>query len=316
MSPVSRDNRPLGEQTPATKQSCLWLRARIIQTIRRFFITRGYLEVETPFLIPAPAPETHIDALPVGPGFLHTSPELCMKRLLCAGYAKIFQICHCFRQAERGSLHLPEFTLLEWYQAHKDYRDLMDECEELFAFINRELGRGEELIYQGQTISLQRPWERLTVSTAFKQYTDLDLATALAQDRFDELMVTRIEPHLGQNRPTFLKDYPASRAALARLNRDNPGTAERFELYLAGLELANAFSELNDVAEQAQRFKKEQKQRAALHKTVYPWPRKFIEALPDMPPAAGIALGVDRLVMLFADHPNIDAVVAFTPEEL
>lgn len=272
--------------------------------------------METPFLIPAPAPETHIDALPAGSGFLHTSPELCMKRLLCAGYPKIFQICHCFRQAERGSLHLPEFTLLEWYQAYKDYRDLMDECEELFVFINRELGRGEELIFQGQTISLQKPWERLTVSAAFKQYTDLDLATALAQDCFDELMVTRIEPCLGKNRPTFLKDFPASRAALARLNKKNPGTAERFELYLAGLELANAFSELNDAAEQAQRFKKEQAQRAALHKTVYPWPQKFIEALPDMPPAAGIALGVDRLVMLFADQLQIDAVVTFTPEEL
>lgn len=300
----------------AGKQFCLGLRAGIIQIIRQFFIARGYLEVETPFLIPAPAPEAHIDALPAGLGFLHPSPELCMKRLVCAGYTKIFQICHCFRQAERGARHLPEFTLLEWYQAHQDYLALMDECEELFVFISRELGRGAELIYQGQTIRLQRPWERLTVSAAFAQYTDLDPATALAQDRFDELMVTCIEPRLGQNRPTFLKDYPASLAALARLHQETPGVAERFELYVAGLELANAFSELIDPGEQAQRFKKEQAQRAAQHKTVYPWPRKFIEALADMPPCAGIALGVDRLVMLFADQPQIDAVVAFTPEEL
>jgi lysyl-tRNA synthetase class 2 len=304
------------EQRLAAKQSGLWLRARVIQSIRKFFILRGYLEVETPLLIPAPAPETHIDAMPAGTDFLHTSPELAMKRLLCAGYPKIFQICHCFRQAERGAKHLPEFTLLEWYQAHKDYWDLMDECEELFLFLSRELGRGTELAFQGQTISLQKPWERLTVQTAFEKYTGLDMETALAQDRFDELMVSEIEPRLGKVTPTFLYDYPAVAAALARLNKENPKVAERFELYLGGLELANAFSELNDAAEQEQRFKKEQEQRVALGKTVYAWPAQFLKALPDMPPAAGIALGIDRLVMLFADEPKIDAVVAFTPEEL
>ncbi|MBT8490351.1 MAG: EF-P lysine aminoacylase GenX, partial [Deltaproteobacteria bacterium] len=146
------------EQIPARRNNTLRMRAGIIQVIRDFFIERDYLEVETPLRIPAPAPESHIDAIPSDGWFLHTSPELCMKRLLAAGYSKIFQISKCFRDRERGSLHLPEFTLLEWYRAGIDYREMMNECEELIVFIARSLDRGDTIRYQGTTIDLKKPW--------------------------------------------------------------------------------------------------------------------------------------------------------------
>ncbi|OPY91116.1 MAG: Elongation factor P--(R)-beta-lysine ligase [Syntrophus sp. PtaU1.Bin208] len=300
----------------AGKRDVLRLRADILHAIRRFFRERDYLEVETPILIPAPAPELHIDAVACGDQYLQTSPELCMKRLLSAGYPRIFQLCHCFREAERGSRHLPEFTMLEWYAAGKDYFFLMEECEDLFRFLADALyGRGE-FSFGSRRVDLCAPWERLSVAEAFRRYGGISVRQALAEDCFDEVLVTRIEPNLGIGRPTFLYDYPVELAALARPKEDNPTLAERFELYLAGIELANAFSELIDSQEQALRFKKEEQQRGALGKRPYPWPNKFIEALSAMPPSAGIALGIDRLVMLFADRASVDDVVAFPPEEL
>jgi lysyl-tRNA synthetase class 2 len=299
-----------------TRKRALRLRARTIQAVRRFFIDRGYLEVETPHLIPAPAPEAHIDAIPVGDAFLHTSPELCMKRLLAAGYPRLFQICRCFRGGERGIRHLPEFTLLEWYGAGMDYLDLMGECEELVLFVSRELGLGERISYQGTPISLRVPWERLTVREAFERYASLSANEAMREGRFDEVMVTEIEPHLGAARPTFLRDYPAQLAALARVRKDDPGLAERFELYMARLEIANAFSELTDPLEQRERFEREREERRRAGKSVYPLPEKFLAALARMPDCAGIALGLDRLVMILADETDIGSVVTFAPEEL
>ncbi|MBN1103574.1 MAG: EF-P lysine aminoacylase GenX [Deltaproteobacteria bacterium] len=310
-------NTPAGEEFRLiTKKRALRLRAMTIQALRRFFVERGYLEVETPHLIPAPAPEAHIDAVPVGDAFLHTSPELCMKRLLAAGYPRLFQICQSFRQGERGARHLPEFTLLEWYGAGMDYLDLMGECEELVLFVSRELGLGEGISYQGTHIALQAPWERLTVRAAFDRYTSMSAEEAVREDRFDEVMVTEIEPHLGTGRPTFLCDYPAELGALARVKRNDPGLAERFELYMACLEIANAFSELTDPLEQRERFERAREERRRSEKPVYPLPEKFLAALSRMPECAGIALGVDRLIMLFADETDIANVVTFTPEEL
>ena len=300
----------------ADRKQALWLRARVIQALRRFFIDREYLEVETPHLIPAPAPETHIDAIPAGDGFLHTSPELCMKRLLAAGYTRLFQICRCFRQGERGSRHLPEFTLLEWYRTGVDYLALMAECEELIRFVSGELGRGARIRYQGEEILLEGPWERLTVRDAFARFASVSMEEALRNGLFDEVMVTRIEPHLGTPRPTFLYDYPSELAALARARKDDPSVAERFELYMARLEIANAFSELIDPEEQSARFERERAERGRMGRTVYPLPQKFLDDLHHMPACAGIALGVDRLVMLFADETDIGKVVTFTPEEL
>lgn len=298
-------------------QKNLQLRARIIQAIRRFFVDRDYLEVETPIRIPAPAPEAHIDAVESEDRFLQTSPELCMKRMLAAGIDRIFQICKCFRQGERGRLHLPEMTLLEWYRADSNYLDMMDECEALINAVARMNGSKEDILtYQGNEIKLTPPWTRISVSEAFEKLGSTPLHVALERGQFDEIMVEKIEPNLAQTRPVFLYDYPASRAALARLKPQDSRFAERFELYIGGLEICNAFSELTDPVEQRKRFECETDHRRKSGKPVYPMPEKFLAALGNMPPAAGNALGIDRLVMLFSDSKQIDDVVAFAPEEL
>lgn len=291
-------------------------RARIIETVRAFFSAGGFMEVETPVRIPAPAPEIHIDTQASGSWFLQPSPELCMKRLLAAGYEKIFQICRCFRKGERGGRHLPEMTLLEWYAAGFDYRDLMRQCEEMVVFLAERMGTGRQLDYQGYAVDLTPPWDRLSVSEAFQRFGGMTAEAALDRDCFDEIMGLHIEPSLGCNRPLFLYDYPARCGALARLKPGDPSVAERFELYIAGMELCNAFSELTDPLEQRLRFEAENRARGANGKTVYPTTEPFLQALESTPPAAGNALGLDRLVMLFTDAASIDEVVAFTPEEL
>jgi len=304
-------NWPLVRRKKALQQ-----RARILQGIRQFFIEKSYMEVETPHRIPAPAPESHIDAISSGSWFLHTSPELSMKRMMAAGYEKIFQICRCWREKERGSLHLPEFTLLEWYRAEGDYHLLMEECEELIRFVATAIGLGEKLIFSGREIDLSGPWERISVEEAFRRYSKTSMSKALEQNLFDEMVVQDIEPRLGLIKPTFIYDYPAERGALARIKQEDPTVAERFELYIGGLELANGFSELVDSEEQRRRFHMENENRHSFGKPIYSMPDKFLAELDHMPPSAGIALGVDRLVMVFLDIKTIDEVVAFTPEEL
>lgn len=300
----------------ASKRRALTVRAAVVSNLRLFFEERGFLEVETPHLIPAPAPEAHIEPVAAGGWFLHTSPEICMKRLLAAGYERIFQICRCFRAGERGERHLPEFTILEWYRAGASYEALMEDCEGLFNFLAGKLGRGGVLTWNGGRIDLAPPWTRLTVEEAFSLYSPLTLAEALRQDRFEELMVTAVEPHLGMERPVFLYEYPAPLAALARLKEGRDEVAERFELYAAGLELANAFSELTDPIEQRRRFEEAREEQRRRGITPMPVPEPFLAELDLIPPCAGIALGVDRLVMLFAGCARIDEVVAFPPESL
>jgi len=294
----------------------LRLRARIIRTVRQFFAENDYLEVETPIRIPAPAPETHIDAQPSGSWFLQTSPELCMKRLLAAGYPRIFQICKCFRRNERGRRHLPELTLLEWYTAGHDYSDMMTQCEALLTEVANSIGFRDEVCYQGRRIDLSLPWPRMTVAEAFKRLAGISVKQTMEEERFEEVLALEIEPRLGVEKPLFLYDYPAACGALARLKPSNRQLAERFELYIGGLELCNAFTELTDANEQRARFDAERESRRQAGLNVYPMPERFLETLKDMPDAAGNALGIDRLVMLFADTTEIDAVVAFTPEEL
>ncbi|MEJ2662082.1 MAG: EF-P lysine aminoacylase EpmA [Desulfobacteraceae bacterium] len=291
-------------------------RARIMNIIRQFFVENRYLEVETPLRIPAPAPEQHIDAEPSGRWFLHTSPELCMKRLLAAGFPRIYQITKCFRRKERGSRHLPEMTLLEWYTANTDYSDMMDQCQDLILFLADRLRIDQPLAYQNHTIDINPPWPRLTVEAAFDRYGSISMVTALKDGRFDEVMGLEIEPRLGLTRPVFLCDYPAACGALARLKPGRPDVAERFELYIGSLELCNGFSELTDSKEQRRRFEEESTRRRCSGKAAYPMPEAFLETLADMPPASGNALGIDRLVMLLADQSHIDGVVAFIPEEL
>ena len=239
-----------------------------------------------------------------------------MKRLLAAGYPRIFQISKCFRAGERGKLHLPEFTMLEWYVAQFDYHQLMDQCQALLIAALKDMGHDQDIVWQNKNINFAPPWERITVTDAFLKYAPVTLEEALIQDKFDEIMVEYIEPRLGIDRPTFIYDYPAKLAALAKIKMNDPTVAERFELYIGGLELANGFSELTDANEQRQRFEEALKLRSAKNWARYFMPEKFLQALQTMPEAAGIALGIDRLVMIIADAANIDEVIAFSPENL
>ncbi len=294
----------------------LQLRASVLQSIRGYFTDNFYLEVETPVRISAPAPEAHIDAQPAGEWYLQTSPELCMKRLLAAGYQRIFQICKCFRNNERGRRHLPELTMLEWYTAGHDYTDMMAQCEALLIDVAGRMGCKRGLHYRGRRIDLSLPWPRMTVAEAFEQLAGTSVEQAMDHDRFEEVLALQIEPQLGSDKPVFLYDYPAAHGAQARLKSSNRRVAERFELYIGGVELCNAFTELSDPKEQRARFEVEGELRRKAGNRVYPMPDRFLEALKDMPAAAGNALGIDRLVMLFADTAKIDDVVAFVPEEL
>jgi lysyl-tRNA synthetase class 2 len=206
--------------------------------------------------------------------------------------------------------------MLEWYRRGTDYRALMSDCETLITLVVRELGIDGIVSRQGRGIGLNTPWERITVRDAFARYATVTVAEALRTDRFDEVLACEVEPLLGMGNPVFLYDYPAEQGALARVKKEDPGIAERFELFIAGLELANAFSELTDAGEQRRRFEEACRDRQRKGSPVYPIPERFLEALPQMPPSAGIALGVDRLAMLLTDKVRIDDVVAFTPESL
>jgi lysyl-tRNA synthetase class 2 len=291
-------------------------RAEVLQLIRGFFRAHGFLEVETPIRIPVPLPEAHIDLIGSEGWVLQPSPEICMKPLVAAGCERIFQICKCFRKGERGRRHLPEMTLLEWYAAAETYSDLMTRTEHLILHIAEGFGLGRDIGYQGARIDLTPPWPRLTVAEAFRQYASLPVDTALAQGRFDELMGMEIEPRLGTERPVFIHDYPAACGSLARLKPGDPSVAERFELYIGGLELCNGFSELIDPVEQRRRFEAQLEVKRRRGQPVHGQPHKFLEALSAMPPCAGNALGIDRLVMLFCDAETIDDVVCFTAGDL
>ena len=208
----------------------LEIRARIIQAIRSFFIASGYLEVETPCRIPVPIPEAHIEAERSGRWFLQTSPEICMKQLLAAGYPRIFQICRCFRKEERGDRHLPELTMLEWYTQDADYFDMMAQCENMIRSVSQTVRSSGVLRYQGQTVELSGPWARMTVTDAFDRYASESMAQAVQKGCFDEMMALEVEPYLGREKPLFLYEYPAAEAALAKLTNENPALAQRFEL--------------------------------------------------------------------------------------
>ncbi|MCP4675574.1 MAG: EF-P lysine aminoacylase GenX [Deltaproteobacteria bacterium] len=292
-------------------------RARIIDSLRRSLKDLGFLEVETPLRIPAPAPELHIEAEPSGDCFLVTSPELQMKRLLAAGYGNIFQICHCFRRGERGERHLPEFTMIEWYRTEATINELMDDCERLIG--NAATATCGFPVIKGQTgnIDLTPPWERIEVADAFERHAGWRPGARPDPDRFDRDLVSKVEPALPKNRPVFLVGYPASQASLARLDPSNPARAERFELYAGGLELANGFTELVDPDEQRKRFTEEAHARNKAGKAPYPIDEKFLGAMElGLSPCAGIALGLDRLVMLLTGAVTIDNVVTFLPNAM
>ena len=301
------------------KIDALWLRAHVIKAIRDFFWERGFLEVETPLLIPANAPEEYINPISALSSWqLQTSPEICMKRLLCSGHQSLFQISRCWRSDERGSRHLSEFTMLEWYRAGCDYQTLMTDCEELLQHVAAScLPENRCFEHNSAKVDPCIPWQRISVQDAFLRFGQVDVWDCLRKGLYEEILTEEVEPGLaGFNSPVILMDYPVELAALARTKPGNRELAERFELYVGGLELANGFSELTDPLEQRHRFEEVNRARRNSGQTVLPLPEPFLDSLAAMPPSAGIALGVDRLVMLTAGTDSIDDVVAFTPEEL
>ncbi len=294
----------------------LKLRILILDGIRDFFRSEGFLEVETPLCVKTVAPEQYISPFTMDDWFLSTSPELHMKRLLAAGYSKIFQICHCFRKGERGQLHNPEFTMLEWYRIGADYMKIIEDTERLVSAIAKKLHSGSTIRYQGSEIILKRPWHRITVREAFLDSAGWDPFELNDLERFDIDLVEKVIPGFPGNRPTVLLDYPAAMASLSRLKPENPEVAERAEVFMGGLEIANAYSELTDAVEQEQRFRREIENMKKEGKGDFALPRKFLDALPALPECGGNALGIDRLAMLFCDASSVDEVIAFPWEEV
>ena len=291
----------------------LRLRSEAVRALREFFHTRGFLEVETPVRLPAPALEPHIDAVAAESLYLRTSPELHMKRLLAEGAAgALFQIGPCFRRGERGPLHHPEFTLLEWYRAPGDADAVLEDTRALLPAV-ATAARGRPSVRRaGREIPLDGSWEILSVRDAFRRWAGWDPVDAWDEDRFDLDLVDHVEPALPVDRPVVLRDYPAAAAALARLHPADGRTAERWELYLGGVELANAFTELTDASEQRRRFEACARYRRARGRPVYPVDEPFLGALErGLPPCGGIALGVDRLVMLLAEAETRSGACAF-----
>ncbi len=275
----------------------IMLRDVLMRRIRTFFYDRDFVEVETPIRLETPCMELHIDAEPSGECFLRTSPEIFHKRLLAQGHERIFEVGKCFRRGERGALHHPEYTMLEWYRAHTDYLGILEDAKSLVSAVWPECSTD---------------WKTLHVSEAFLEFAGWDPAGNYDEDRFDVDLVEKVEPALKEiGGPVVLIDYPVEAAALSRRKPDNPLVAERWELYIEGIELANAYSELTDPCEQLRRFEECAEQRKALGKEVYPIDEDFIRALEKMPPSGGVALGVDRLLMLIAGADSLDAVLPF-----
>ena len=283
-------------------------RSQLLRSVRDFFYARNFLEVETPVRIAAPAPEEYIEAIPSADHFLRTSPELEMKCLLAEGMEKIFQIGSCFRSGEFGRKHREEFTMLEYYAMDWDYRKLANFTFALLQSVARQLKGGLSFTYQGEIIDLTSA-QFITVEEAFRRWAGVSALSVANDDSFDELMVTKVEPQLGKNGVTFLMDYPACRASLARLSPADPRVAERWEMYIAGIELANAFGELTDAVEQKARFAASAKFRAEQNMAKSPSPVEFFRALErGIPNSSGCALGIDRLAMIFLDADDIAQV--------
>ena len=314
-------------QTLPDRLPLLRRRQRLAAAVRAFFTARGYAEVETPYAVPAPGEEVHLRGIPAGAGkWLNTSPEFAMKKLLAGGAGPIFQLARVWRDEPWSDTHAPEFTMLEWYSLGADMQALMDET---FALLRATLPPA--ITCQGITTRLDEP-EFLTVAEAFTRYAGADVlategdAPALAaqagarlregedwEDLFFRLLLERVEPHLGRDRATFLTHWPAAQAALARKCPADPRVAERFELYVCGIELANAFVELTDAAEQRARFLADRARRHVLYGLDWEMDEEFLAAVAALPACSGIALGFDRLAMLATGARRI-ADVLWLPE--
>lgn len=336
-------------KTDAAYRGRMEKRAEIVAAVRDFFRSRGFMEAETPTVVPTPGMEPNLDPFRTrllrhdGAAFeagLITSPEYAMKKLLAAGIPKVFEIARCYRNGEPwdGS-HNPEFAMIEWYRADADYGAMMKDAEEMAAEVAAKVTGSTSVRYQGRDIDLAPEWPRMTVAEAMGRYAGIDLAAGIddperfraaveakgcptaPSDTFDDvffrIFLRDVEPKLAiGGRPLILHEYPRSMAALARLKPGDARFAERFEAYVGGLELANAYSELNEPAEQRRRLEAERAERIAAGKHAFPIDESFLEAVAGMPPSAGIALGIDRLVMLLTDAPTIRDVLFFPASDL
>lgn len=319
---------------------------QIKRSLRAHLESSGFSEVECGVLQASPGNEAHLHAFSTvlegsdgsrSEAYLHASPEFAAKKLLAAGETRIFEFARVFRNRERGALHAPEFTMLEWYRAREEYGTVQDDC---LAILKCAAGLGAgPLRYRDRVCDAFQPPERLQVMEAFRMYAGVDLIATLDDegrgdrdglatrarraglsvaaddtwsDIFSKLLAAVVEPRLGLGRPTILYEYPRCEAALARATRHDPRLAERFEIYACGVELANGFGELIDVAEQRARFVEEMNEMKRMHGKRYPLDEDFLDALAGMPPASGVALGFDRLVMLVAGAPRIEDVI-WTP---
>ena len=321
-------------------------RARIAAAVRAWFDRSEFLEVDTAALQVSPGNETHLHAFAtdlIGPGnersrlYLRTSPEFACKKLLAAGETRIFDFAKVFRNRERGAMHHPEFTLLEWYRANEPYESLMQDCANLLR-IAAEAAGARTFTFRGRSVDPFAEPERITVAEAFDRFAGIDLLATvhggegdrdhLARqaeqkgiatagddtwgDVFSRVIVEKVDLQLGRDRATILYEYPLPQGALARTKPGSAEVAERFELYACGVELANAFGELTDPSEQRKRFEAAMDEKERIHGESYPVDENFLDALAQMPPASGIALGFDRLVMLATGAELIDQVI-WTP---
>lgn len=326
-------------QRHAARRPGLLVRARLKGAIRAHLEAQDFLEVETGIVQVSPGNETHLHAFAAEwvdasanaqRGYLHTSPEFGMKKLLAAGEKRIYQFAPVFRAREISRLHSPEFTMLEWYRSGEDYTALMDDCADLLK-LAADAGGWHLFSFRGRQCDVTAAPERLSLVGAFQRYAGIDLEALLADrdgfaaaaegigirvaaddgwtDIFSRILSEKIEPNLGVGKPTILDRYPVSEAALARPCPDNGGFAERFELYVCGVELANAFGELTDAGEQRRRFEADMAEKERIYGERYPIDEDFLAALDFMPEASGVALGFDRLVMLATGAARIDDVI-------
>jgi lysyl-tRNA synthetase class 2 len=328
-----------------------FVRETVLREIRKFFVDRAFHEVETPLLAGSLPPESYLDVFETTVlsrtgkrtrAFLPTSPEPYLKKLLAAGIGNCFAVTKSFRNTEdMSATHVHEFTILEWYRIQADYIAIMDDVEELVCTLAGIIYPSihlENIPYKGKTIDITRPWERMSVSEAFLKYAGVDLPHALTREEmatladhkgydtrihdtwemmFNQIFLNEIEPQLGVGKPVVLYDYPVELAALARRKPSDSRFAERFEFYIAGLEMGDAYSELTDWKEQQERFENEQEKRISQGKTQHPIDVDLIEALKSgMPPCGGIAVGVDRLIMFFSDVCDIKDTLLFPPQDL
>ncbi|MGV8937221.1 MAG: EF-P lysine aminoacylase EpmA [Allorhizobium sp.] len=345
MTDSRRQVSPWWTQTVhADRRPFLMGRNAMQSALRRFFVERDFIEVDTATLQVSPGNEAHLHAFateaisPAGtatPLYLHTSPEFACKKLLAAGESRIACFAHVYRNRERGPLHHPEFTMLEWYRAGQSYEVLMDDCADILA-LSADTMQCRTLNFNGHAVDPFLPPERLSVAEAFMRYAGIDLLASISADGstdverlaaglhkagirmaeddtwadlFSRVIVEKVEPNLGFGRATILDEYPVCEAALARPSARDQRVAERFELYACGVELANAFGELTDAAEQRRRFDLEMVEKQRVYGETYPIDEDFLDALSVMPQASGIALGFDRLVMLATGASRIEQVI-------